>query len=189
MNTEETLSPQDSLNLITQTIQRTKEGIKEYSFYFLLWGWLIAISSFSVFLIHQITSKQIFLPFPILATAGLITTIIYYQRRKSTKTQTYMTYFLSRLWAVLGLCFIAVVFVNVFQGGVPFTDTLLLGGIGTLVSGWVIKFKPLVIGGSLFIVSMVISIFIVDEHKVLLHGIIIVLGYLVPGYLLRQSKS
>ena len=190
MSTEEKdLSPQESLQLITDAIRSTKENIKENSFPFLLWGWLIASASFSFFLLHQYTSFQYyFLPFPILAIAGVIVTIIYYKHRNASSTITHLTNFLSKMWIALGISFFAVVFINVSQNHVPFTYTLLIAAIGTLASGLVMRFNPLVIGGILFFIASIASIYVADEYKVLLHGVAIVFGYLIPGYLLKSSS-
>jgi hypothetical protein len=190
MEQEHTLSPQESLNIIADTISRTKENIKENSFYFLLWGWLIAIASFSFFFLQKYTNfEYYFLSFPLLVSVGIITTILVYRKRKASSTETYLIYFLSRMWGVLGLSFIIVVFINVSQKLPPFTYTLLIAGIGILVSGWAMKFKPLIIGGVLFLVSAIGSIYIADDYKVLLEGVAMIVGYLIPGYLLKYSNS
>jgi hypothetical protein len=190
MNDEKILTPQESINLIAETIAKTKENISENSFAFLLWGWLISIASFLDFFLRQYTSfKYYFLPFPILGIIGIIGTILFYVKRKSVATQTYIDYFLSRMWAVLGISFILVVVMNVSRGMVPFTYTLLIAGIGTLVSGWVMKFQPLILGGILFLISMIASVYLTDEYKVLLHGFAIVAGYLIPGYLLKKTNQ
>jgi hypothetical protein len=191
MTTEEnSLSPQESLQLITDVIAMTKENIKQNSFPFLLWGWLIAIASFSFFLLHQYTSFQYyFLPFPVLAIAGVITTIIYYRQKVSTSTVSYLSNFLYKMWLVLGISFFTVVFINVSQNHPPFTYTLIVAAIGTLVSGLVMKFNPLIIGGILFFVAAIASVYVADEYKVLLHGVAIILGYLIPGYLLKSSSK
>ena len=189
MESEQSLSPQESLGLITDAIAKTKDNIRENSFGFLLWGWLIASASFIYFLLHQYTDTQYyFIPFPILAAIGIVATIIFLKKKHAGMTLTYTTYFINKMWIVLGICFIMVVFINVTQGKMPFTYTLILAGIGTLVSGWIMNFLPLIIGGILFLVSAVASVYIVDDYKPLLHGIAIVAGYLIPGYLLKNSK-
>jgi hypothetical protein len=187
---EEYLTPGEGLQLITDAIRRTKENIREISFPFLLWGWLIAIASFSFFLLHQYTSfEYYFLPFPILAIVGVITTIIYYNKKVLSTTMSYLGFFLYKMWLVLGISFFAVVFINVSQNRVPFTYTLIIAAIGTLASGLVLRFNPLIIGGILFFVAAIASIYVGDDYKVLLHGVSIVFGYLIPGYLLKLSSK
>ena len=191
MTTEEKfLSPQESLILITDAIIRTKENIKENSFPFLLWGWLITIASFSFFLLHQYTlSQYYFLPFPVLGIAGVIITVIYYRKRISTSTVSYLSNFLYKMLLVLGLSFFVVVFISVSQNRLPFTYTLIIAAIGTLASGLTMKFNPLIIGGTIFFVGAIASVYVTDDYKVLLHGVSIIFGYLIPGYLLKSSSK
>lgn len=190
-STEKTPTHQESLAIITEAINKTKDNYRNNSFYFLLWGWLIALASIGFFVLHQYTAfEYYFIPFPILATVGIITTIVYYLRQHSkAPTESYMTYFLSRLWLVLGASFILVVFINVSQHHAPFTYTLIIAGIGTAVSGIVMRFKPMTWGGIFFFASAVASIYIPDAFSVLLQGVAIIVGYLIPGYLLKNSNK
>jgi len=185
---ENELNPSESLKLIANVIGKTRENIKEHSYLFLLWGWLIAGASIFFFLLHQYTSFRLyFLPFPILALTGIIVTLVLWAKRSRT-SETYIGYFLKRLWQALGLGFIIAVFINVAKGNLPFTYTMLLGGIGTLASGLVLKFRPLIIGGFTFLAVTIASIFIADSYAPLLQGIAVIAGYLIPGYLLKHSK-
>ena len=130
-----------------------------------------------------------FVLFPILGTVGIIVSIVHYSRRRMVSTESYLSHFLGKMWAVLGIAFIMTVFINVSHGQSPFTYTLLLGGIGTLVSGWTMKFKPLIFGGALFLVASLVSVYVPVEYKALLEGITVVAGYLVPGYLLKNAAD
>ncbi len=191
MTTEETPLPlQESLHLIADAIKKTKENLKENSFCFLLWGWLIAIASFSFFLLHQFTSSPYyFLPFPVLVLTGVIVTIAWYRKKVSTSAITYLDHFLYRMWLVLGISFFVVVFIDLSQNIAPFTYTLLIAAIGTSSSGLILKFKPLTMGGMLLFIVSILSVYVPDNYKVLLQGAAIIFGYLIPGYLLKSSKA
>jgi hypothetical protein len=184
------LSPLESLEVITNAIRKTKDNFKENSSYFMLWGWLIAIASLSFFVLHQYTAfKYYFLPFPVLVAPGIVITLTWYFKKRSvSQTETYSDYFFSRLWLVLGMGFIAVVFVSVSQKIPPFLYTLVIAAIGTLASGLAVKFKPLIIGGVLFFAAAIVGVYLPDAYKPLLTGAAIVAGYLVPGYLLKSAK-
>ena len=187
---EKSLSPQESLQLITDAIIRTRESIKENSFPFLLWGWLITIASFSFFLLQQYTlSEYYFMPFPVLAIAGVIITIVYYRKRITNSTVSYLSNFLYKMWFVLGLSFFVVVFISVSQNHLPFTYTLVIAAVGTLASGLIMKFNPLITGGTIFFVAAIANVYVADDYKVLLHGVSIIFGYLIPGYLLKASSK
>jgi hypothetical protein len=192
MNPEEKdLTHLESLQIIADAMRRTRENFKENSFYFMLWGWLIAIASFAFFVLHRYTDFEFyFILFPILSGVGIIVSIRHYQKQRSAApTESYWSYFLSRLWLVLGICFIVVVFINVSQGLTPFTYTLILAAIGTLVSGLVMQFKPMIAGGIIFLLAAIASIFVAEDYSALLHGAAVIAGYLIPGYLLRASDK
>jgi hypothetical protein len=186
-----TLSPLESLDVITEAISKTKDDFKENSSYFMLWGWLISTASLSFFLLHKYTTfKYYFLPFPILVILGIMISLIWYSKRKTVSgTKTYSGYFFSRLWLVLGASFITIVFVSVAQKLPPFTYTLIIAGIGTLISGLIMKFSPLKIGGIVFFISAIACVYLPDDYKPLLSCIAIIAGYLIPGYLLKASYS
>jgi hypothetical protein len=187
--TENKLTPEDSLKLITEVIAKTRDNIKAQSFCFLLWGWLIAAASILFYILHQYTGFSLyFLPFPVLVAIGIIVTIYHYTRHNYA-SETYLFSFLKQLWLVIGISFITAVLISLLQQYPPFTYTLLIAGIGTLVSGLVMRFKPLAIGGILFLLMAVGSVFISDSNKPLLQGIAVITGYLIPGYMLKYSKS
>jgi hypothetical protein len=187
MEQENKLNAQQSLALISEVISQTKENIRVHGFLFLLWGWALALASILRFILQTQTDfKLYFVPFPILAATALIITVI--KNRKRT-AETYLDYFLRKLWTALILGFIAIVFVSVYQKIEPFSYTLILAAIGTAVSGMVMKFRPLILGSACFLFAAVCCVFMVDEYKVLLHGIAIIFGYLIPGYLLKYSKA
>jgi hypothetical protein len=190
MTEEKTLSPQESLELISRTIQHTRDNFRGNSTYFLLWGWLIALASFGFFGLQQFTSFQYyFLPFPILVATGIIASLLIYAKgKKAQPIESYAGYFFSRLWLVLSIGFLVIVFVSVSQKLSPFTYTLILAAIGTLSTGLNIRFNPLIIGGILFFISAIVSIYLPDAYKPLLSGFAIMGGYLVPGYLLKNSS-
>lgn len=187
--TENELQPSESLRLIADVIGKTKENIKEHGRLFLLWGWLIAAASILFFILHTYTAfKFYFLPFPVLTIIGIIITLQAYSKQ-SAIAETYIGYYLKMLWLALGISFIIVVFINVVKGNLPFTYTLLLGGIGTLVSGLVLRFRPLVIGGGCFLAACIASVFIAHTYAPLVQAIAVIAGYLIPGYLLKYSKA
>ncbi len=188
---ENRLSPLESLSLITNVIQKTKEQINQNSFPLLLWGWVIAIASFSFFLIQNFTHSHFyFVPFPVLVFTGIVITYFWNIKQKAISgTETYLNYFLNKLWLVLGLCFITVVFISVSHGLAPFTYTLILAAAGTLASGLIIRFKPLVAGGILFICAAIISSYFPDNYQSLIHGFAVIGGYIIPGYLLKNHAG
>jgi hypothetical protein len=185
---ERILLPQESLALIAEAIRKTKENYRENSRFFLLWGWLIVTASLGFYVLRQYTATRFFfLPFPVLSAVGIVMSLVWYRQLKSeAPTETYLGYFFNRLWLVVGIGFIVVVFVSVSRGWSPFLYTPVVAGIGTLVTGLAMKFRPLVWGGILFFTAAVAGIYLPNAGLPLLNGLAMIGGYLVPGYLLKS---
>ena len=188
---ERTLLPQESLAVIADAIRKTKDNFRENSRFFLLWGWLIAAASVAFFLLREYAETRFFfLPFPILVVVGIVTSVIWYRRlREEAPTETYFGYFFNRMWLVLGISFVLVVFVSLSRGWTPFLYTLVVAGIGTLVSGLAMKFRPLVWGGMLFFAAAIAGVYLPNADLPLLNGVAMVGGYLIPGYLLKSTHE
>jgi uncharacterized membrane protein YhaH (DUF805 family) len=65
---------------------------------------------------------------------------------------------------------------------------IALYGLGTFVSGGILKFKPLIIGGMCCWIIALCIFFIPDEYSLLLVAGSIIIAYLIPGYLLRNAR-
>ncbi len=185
----ENISPKESLDIISDAIQKTKQNIKEQSFYYLLWGWFALIAAIMNYLILNFTTfKYDFLPWAILMPLGGIFSMIYsIKYRTRISYETYLDEFLKYFWIVLGVSFIFAVFISLITKVNPTIFVLLLAGIGTLTSGLIMKFKPLIWGGILFFVFSLTSIFVDDSLKLLIFAIAIIAGYLIPAYILKRS--
>ena len=66
---------------------------------------------------------------------------------------------------------------------------LLLTAFATFLSGVTIKFKPLMMGGMVFWIAAIIGFTVAYETQLLIASAAIVLGYLVPGYLLKSKNN
>lgn len=184
------LSPSESLDIISKAIHQTKDNIKDQSFYYILWGWLISMAALLNYVFVAFTDfRPAYLPWMILVPAGWMISIIYSVKMERTKKyETYFELFLKYLWIVLGVTFIIAVNMSLWLKINPTIFVLLLTGVGTLVSGLTMKFKPLSIGGVLFFAFAIASLFANYSQTLLITSIAVVTGYLIPAYLLKKSK-
>lgn len=191
METNTTLSPQDSLRIITETIEKTKSNVQNSSFYFLLWGWLVSIAGITQFILLSYTDiRAYFYVWPIISVIGVIACIVYgfkVERKKSH--ETYLDSVFKNLWIVIGISFFIIVFIALWLHTVVVPFILLIAGVGTLSSGLIIKFKPMIIGGILFFIFAIGSLFVEHSYQVLVSTLAIITGYLIPGYILRHSET
>ncbi|WP_194851203.1 hypothetical protein [Nonlabens antarcticus] len=190
MEHAEQLDPNESLNIIAKAINQTRNNIKDQSFYYILWGWLISIASLANFILISFTEFQYaYLPWLVLVPIGWVGSIWYsVKAEKSKNYETYFEVFLKYLWIVLGISFIVAVFISISLQINPTTFVLLLAGIGTLVSGLTMKFKPLSIGGISLVFFAVATLFVDSSYMLLINSIAVVTGYLIPAYLLKNAN-
>ena len=64
---------------------------------------------------------------------------------------------------------------------------LLLAGFPTFISGIVIKFRPLIVGGIIFWAFSLVANFAGPQLSSLAMPVAVITGYLIPGYLLRKK--
>ena len=62
-------------------------------------------------------------------------------------------------------------------------------GAATFLSGIIVRFNPLLVGGVVFWISGIACYFVNSTDQYLIGGIAMIFGYLVPGYMLRNQKE
>ncbi len=185
-----TLTPEESLLLITKTIEETKERFKENGHILVFWGTLIIIVFGSQLILsllefYKYTMYPVYL-FPI---GGFYMIYIWIKDKKQNKPKTIVGNILGNLGWVVGM--------NLMIMGFLFSDKLgeamapvflILFALFVIVCGLTIKFKPLTIGGVLLNLLALGSFFIDRDY----HGFSMMLGALVgliiPGLLLNIAR-
>ena len=187
------MSHEESLQLITKMINSSKDNLKNNSVFFLLWGWLVLSASIIHFVLIQIPYRYAWLPWPVMMVAGAIASVVIGIRiGKKTKVITYFDKMLIYLW----YGFFVIVLIIVVLGNLGKLNwqeiqgiIMLLYGLGTFVSGGVLKFKPLIIGGILSWILAIAAFFVAYQYVLLLVAVSIIIAYLVPGYMLRKIEK
>ncbi len=183
---EKNITEQESLVIIQQMMNKTKEQLFDNSNLFLLWGFAAFICTVTQYILIKTNiqnSEAVWIAMPIIAVIHIYIVI---KQRSKIKVQTYNGNAISALWTAIGFAFISIVFfasqkINILP------TIILLYAIGTFVTGKIIDFKPLVIGGSIsFLLSIAIA-FIKDENQLLIMAAAILISYIIPGFLLKKE--
>ncbi len=189
-NKNDNLSAQQSLDLITSMIRQAKGNVQKSGFYFLLWGWTIVIANLGVYFMLEFTDiKNPFLMFSITIPAAIISMIYGMNQGKKVAAPTVLDSIHMWLWIGFGInCFIMAAFGGKTNWQInPVIITMC--AVPTFVSGIMLKFKPLVIGGSLFWVFGIICFMVDPKIQFLVAAFAVTVGYLVPGYMLKKSEA
>ena len=191
METEEKLmTGEESLKIISEMINKTKVNIRQGSFHLLFWGWLIFACSLSEYLLDRFTDLANPWNVWFLVIPGAFVSFIYgYMKGKKSPFHTYadMLY----MWTWIGFFISAVVLFIItsdnMESVAPYI--LTLAGIPTFISGFIIKFKPLIFGSISFWLFALIAYFAGPSAGQMAVPAAMLTGYLIPGYMLKSKVS
>lgn len=187
-NNENDFSPEESIQLIRSMIEKTKHSISDKSHYFLLWGWAVFIGSLLQYYLKVIIDyPQHYYAWYITPVALLIFIFFLVRDNKKEKVKTFIDDASRYLWTGIGFSFMALGFIFSKMGWqYCYPIYILLYGIGTYVSGALIKFKPLLIGGVFCFPLAVIAAYVAYDIQIIILAFAVLVSYIIPGYLLRM---
>lgn len=184
---KEILKPEESLRIINDMISSAKTNLSDSSFNFLFWGWTISLLSLFDFIIDYFNlfnkSEYVWL----LIIPGIIITFIYnYRKGKKQKTFSHIEKIHTFTWAAFMISYFIIL---VFMKELNYQITpliFILVAIATFISGFILKFRPLIIGGVVFWLGAIFCFIIPNQFVQLLGSIVVIFGFLVPGYMLKS---
>lgn len=189
-NEEKMMTGEESFRIITEMINKAKTDIRQSSFHLLFWGWLIFFCSIGEYLLFRFTDfeKPWYIWF--LVIPGVFVSVIYGFVKNRAKTAfTYAT--IIYVWTWMAFLFSSVVlFIIVSERMETFSSLILtLAAIPTFISGFILKFRPLIFGGVTFWIFALVAHFGGPDVSSLAIPVAMLAGYLIPGYLLRRRNG
>jgi hypothetical protein len=184
----ENLTTQESLLIITSMINEAKGHLQKNSFYFLFWGWIILVANLAVFILLKLDYEQPYLAWAITIPAWIITMARIVIKGKQRIAKTHFDSINAWLWISFGITIFCLVF---FGGKINYQLNpliMLVTAIPTVVSGAILKFRPLIAGGIIFWISGITSFLLPIPIQPIVGAFAIAGGYLIPGYLLKSQK-
>jgi len=182
------LNEKESLELISKMIQNSQQKIKAGNgVTFLIFGYTTLLISVIVYYLLRTTENNwynlIWLGIPVI---GFV--LLYFMKKKEQKySKTYIDRVINQIWTVI---VVALFFVSFLAGIFRFpvlAILILLLGIATTLTGLIIKFKPLVIGGVLGMISFVLPFILNGYEQVLIYGICVFVMMVIPGHILNYK--
>ncbi|MEL6556692.1 MAG: hypothetical protein AAFQ94_00820 [Bacteroidota bacterium] len=185
-NTE--LSEKESLKIIEGMISKAKGSVVSNQFYFVLWGWIIALINLFVYFSQTLFEfPYAHLAWLICFPLGIFTAVHASVKAKKRPVKTHLQDMFSYMWLAFFVMVIIVVGAGPKIGFNINPMIVLITGFPTFITGVAIKFKPLIYGGAAFWLFAVLGFVLPFEYHSLVGAAAIIVGYLVPGYLLKQK--
>jgi hypothetical protein len=182
------LSPQQSLDIITKMIGQAKGNIRENSFYYLFWGWVLVIVNIGVFTLIQLNVPYAHATWIIIVPAWIITIIYSARRVKRSRVATHLDQITMTLWFSFGIIALTIPLLGKFINYQINPMILLAGSVATVTSGAILRYNPLKIGGVIIFLCGLLSFFVSEQWQPLIAAFAIAVGYIVPGYQLKWQN-
>lgn len=187
-NSDKEFYPQESLRLIESMIHTSRRTIGNNSHYFLLWGWSVMIGCIvQYYLIAIAEYRHHYFAWFVTPITLVIHFYFISKDEKKVGVKTFIDEATGYLWVALACTFIVFGFIFSkigWQYSFPFY--ILIYGIGTYVSGALLKFQPLVLGGISCGVLAVVTVFVPYNYQILITALAMLLSYIIPGHILRN---
>lgn len=191
---EENISGQESLSIIESMINKAKNQFSENGHLYLLWGWAVFICSIAQFiLMNYVHFEQHYIVWFSMWLV-LIYQIIYLRKeRRQKKVRTYTDEIIGFVWLTFFILMILIAFLfgRFFDPDkyYAFIDPafLALYGMPTFLSGIILKFRPLIIGGICCWLLSIAATYISPQYHLLLVPLAMIVAWIIPGYMLRKK--
>jgi len=191
---EENFDPRQSLLLIESMINRAKDKFAEDGSMYLLWGWVVFVCSLTQFVLMHFFKYPYHYVVWFASWIIVIYQLVYIRKKiKRRRVRTYTGYILGYVW----LTFIIVIFLLAFLIGrltegdyyIHISPILLtIYGIPIFLSGIILRFRPLVVGGiGCWILSIAAMLIENYDYQFLLIPLAMIIAWIIPGYLLRAK--
>jgi hypothetical protein len=189
---DEKFSPAQSLQLIQSMISKTRQNMSDNSIYFLIWGWLTFIAFIGQFILKHVLEYEKHYMVWLVVIIGIVFSI--YQGKKDerkVRAKTWVGENMSHLWTGMGVSFfvLSMIITRMGWGTEMYPFFILMYGLGTFVSGKILQFRPLIIGGIIAWILAIGSTWAIYDYQMLFAAAAILFSYIIPAYMLRRKNK
>lgn len=185
---EKELTSKESLAIITDMIAKAKkEAAGDGSFHLLLWGWVIAVCNLGFYFLEKANFEHPYYIWILILPATFFSFYWSYKKRSKSKISTHLDQILNQIWIAV---FVGIIIILGFMPTLSFNHNpviLILAAIGMFVTGNLIRVSIVKMGALVLGISAIIAFLVPVTDQYLVAGIAMVLGYLVPGYYLKNT--
>tara|TARA_B100001142_G_scaffold188988_1_gene188129 strand:+ start:83 stop:664 length:582 start_codon:yes stop_codon:yes gene_type:complete len=183
----------EHLNLIRETINKTKDQIRPLSVNFIFWGILITLMSVIHYLfpstiqMNPYSSLVFWTIFPLI---GMAITIYYNKKILDNRGfETHLSRVLKIIWVVFNISWLIIIFNSFIIKQNPLLNILFLLGMTTLTTGLIIRYKPVSLGG-VFVMILYLFFSINPDFSIFIINILgMLFGMVIPGLFLFFEKK
>jgi hypothetical protein len=186
---EKNLNEKESLELISQMIRNSRHKLEDGNgMPFLVWGYTTFFISLLVYyFIHKTGDYHyhwLWFLIPVIGSIGMYIT----KKDGAKHACNYVDRIIGNIWTVIGIAAF-LISLSAFCVRLPILSfMILLMGMGTALTGLVIKFKPVIITGFIGMACSVVPFVINGNEQIIVFGVIYLIMMVIPGHILNYQS-
>ena len=189
------MESKEHIEIINQMINKTKEQLRPFSLNLIFWGALISIMSiiyFNVLYLFE-TDMHHILFWTIIPFLGMVFMTNYnIKKGREIGYETHLSRTIKIIWSIFGIAWLFIILLSAIQGFEGATIQFLIlftSAICLLISGILIKFLPVTLGGASILLILTLSSLIPEISYTYVNLFSLSLGFTIPGLFLYFHKS
>jgi hypothetical protein len=191
MESSEKFNEESALRVISSMIEATRSNVRDNSFYYLLWGFIVlAASLLEYVLLRYVHYPHHYIGWPILTGIGtLITVIDIIRKYGKSNTSTYLGSFFMYFFFGWGISFLLLLVFVIDRDNLLVQPLILtMYALIAFVSGGILRFRPMIWGGIIAWAAAVASYLSPFPVQLLITAGTIIIGYIVPAFMMRKRN-
>ena len=189
------MESKEHIEIINQMINKTKEQLRPFSLNLIFWGALISIMSiiyFNVLYLFE-TDMHHILFWTIIPFLGMVFMTNYnIKKGREIGYETHLSRTIKIIWSIFGIAWLFIILLSAIQGFEGATIQFLIlftSAICLLISGILMKFLPVTLGGASILLILTLSSLIPEISYTYVNLFSLSLGFTIPGLFLYFHKS
>lgn len=187
---KESITPNESVLIIEEMLQKTKSSLIKSSPFFIIWGFLMISAGVGEYILKELYQYHYFyVVWPIAGVLGGIMSGIYGSKYSSDPVSNSFTgKIINQVWMGYVITMVLIIIGSVTIRQNPGSFVMLLTGLPTYLTGRILNFKPLVYGAISLWLMGILSFYLPPQYTSLIFSLSLITGYIIPGLLLRRIE-
>lgn len=197
-NTSDSLNETQSLLVIREMIQVSKNKLKQDGILFIVWGWVLFFVSTTGYIERGLALtfgiKKVLNVLGVALPLIALIFSVYYLIKESKKVQTYIGISLRYVWISLFVC---MVLVNLIQFNVLHSINfelqhpifMVLMAFAVTVTGGILRYRLIIIGGVIFGILALAASYLNLKEQLIVESVAWIISFIIPGHILYANRE
>jgi hypothetical protein len=191
MNEEEKqMTGAESLSIITGMINNARNRFSETGHLYLLWGFVIFTCCITQFImLHFFNNNDAYYVWYSTWLVAVYQFYYLYKRKRKEKVRSYTDEIIGFVWLTFIICSFILIYILIKYQAIDAINAtvLVMYGMPTFLTGIILRFKPLKLGGLTCWVLAIAAMFTYYKYQLLILALAVIAAWIIPGFILRAK--